>query len=78
LKGLPSRPQDVETVKTEPPMFHAIHEFELEVEKLDNEKALETISTEWAKRIFANATKSEYGMYKLEKTFGDGKFFHEE
>jgi len=76
LKGLPTRPQDVGTAENEPPMFHAIHEFEWEPEKLDNEKAMETISTEWAKRIFANATKSEYNVFKLEKTFGDGKFFH--
>lgn len=57
-------------------MFYAVHEFELEADKLDNEAARKTIGTEWAKRIFGNATKTEYGVYQLEKIFGDGKLFH--
>lgn len=37
---------------------------------------MQTIETEWAKRIFSNATKSEYATYRHDKSFGDGKFFH--
>ncbi|KUJ07859.1 uncharacterized protein LY89DRAFT_725586 [Mollisia scopiformis] len=74
IKGLPSRPNDTAIEKTEPPMFHAVHEFS--IEELDNEAAMKTIGTERAKRIFSNATKSEYAVYRLEKSFGDGKFHH--
>lgn len=68
FKGLPPRDGVVE--EQEPPTWHAIHEFD---EKLDMKLFMESIETEWSKKIFESSKRSDHAVYTVEKGYGEGK-----
>ncbi|KAH8598240.1 hypothetical protein B0O99DRAFT_616233 [Bisporella sp. PMI_857] len=72
LKGLPARAADL-AVK-EPPKFFAIHEFDIDDIKMDTLN--KAGRSEWTNRILANLRDPlEVGMWSLEGSFGEKKFF---
>lgn len=71
LKGLPPRAADIDI--KEPPTFLAIHEFE--TESVDMQVLLKSTQTEWAKKVLPGSKTTEGGVWSLQGSFGNKKFF---
>ncbi len=71
LKGLP--PRDGAVAEQEPPTWHAIHEFD---DNFDIKVLIESVETEWSKKVFEVSIRSEYATYRIEKRYGNEEFFY--